>query len=183
MIFIYTDSPVWLVSDLLLVLRIKTIKKYIALNIVSPAIFGWLSVGCHSLHFYLLHPYPFSFILSLPLHYCIFIFTHWVEWQWNRRAGYWAIRFSVRSHRSLIRFALHCSLGSATHCSLRSRAPLRTFVCSFAHSLLSSWERGFCLWNECVDFMRFQPTVHCFLWQQPDLWDFNGSRRVIGQRD
>ena len=126
MIFIYTDSPVWLVSDLLLVLRIKTIKKYIALNIVSPAIFGWLSVGCHSLHFYLLHPYPFSFILSLPLHYCIFIFTHWVEWQWNRRAGYWAIRFSVRSHRSLIRLLRTARFGRALRC---------------AHSLPSSWDR------------------------------------------
>ena len=28
------------------------------------------------------------------------------------------------------------------------------------HLLGSSWERVFCPWNGCVDFVQFQPTVH-----------------------
>ena len=30
---------------------------------------------------------------------------------------------------------------------------------SLTHLLPSSWERGFCPWNEPVDFIQFQPTV------------------------
>ena len=51
----------------------------------------------------------------------------------------------------------------APHCSLRSRAPLRSFVRSLArsltHSLRSSWESDFCLWIECVNFIQFQPSA------------------------
>ena len=58
--------------------------------------------------------------------------AHWVERLRNRRVEYCAIRSSVCSHRSLI------------------------------HLLRSSWVRGFCLRNERVDFISFQPTVQCF---------------------
>ena len=46
----------------------------------------------------------------------------------------------------------------ALHCSLHSRAPLRSFVRSLTHSLRSSREIGFCLWNERVDFIV---STHC----------------------
>ena len=49
---------------------------------------------------------------------------------WNRRVEYWAIRSSVHS-----------------------------FARSLTHSLRSSWERGFCLLNERVDFISFETTV------------------------
>ena len=64
-----------------------------------------------------------------------------VEWQWNWRIEYWAIHSSAR-------------LFTRTAAAL-----IRSFACSPIHSLLSSWEKGFCLWFECVDFMQFQPTV------------------------
>ena len=49
----------------------------------------------------------------------------------------------------------------APHCSLRSRAPLRSFVRSLAHSLtpalMGKW--FFFLHNERVDFISFEPSV------------------------
>ena len=53
--------------------------------------------------------------------------ARWVKWLWNRRVEYWAICSSVCSHRSLIHL-----LRTAP---LRSRAPLRSFLRSLAHSL------------------------------------------------
>ena len=47
----------------------------------------------------------------------------------------------------------------APHCSLPSRAPLRSFIRSLAHSLPSSWEKYLCQEIERVDFIPFQPTV------------------------
>ena len=56
----------------------------------------------------------------------------------------------------------------APHFSLRSRAPLRSFVYSLAHLLPSSWEIDLCLLNERVDFMQLKPTV---LWHpQSPYW-------------
>ena len=61
------------------------------------------------------------------------------------------------------------SLAPLTH-SLRSaplasasRAPAcaHSLARSLTHLLPSSWESGFCLWNERVDFIQFQPTVLC----------------------
>ena len=48
----------------------------------------------------------------------------------------------------------------APHSSLRSRAPLRSFVRLLARSLRSSWEKGFCRSIECVDFISFKTNVH-----------------------
>ena len=73
----------------------------------------------------------------------------------------------MKSTRRVLGYLLLHSL--APHCSLRSRAPLRSFVRprtplhsfvrSLAHSLQSSWESDLCLWIECIDFMRFQTTA------------------------
>ena len=58
----------------------------------------------------------------------------------------------ARSHRSLIRLL-------RTACFARALCCAHSFARSLTRSLRSSWERGFCLWNECVNFIRFQPTV------------------------
>ena len=73
----------------------------------------------------------------------------------------------MKSTRRVLGYLLLHSL--APHCSLRSRAPLRSFVRprtplhsfvrSLAHSLQSTWESDLCLWIECINFMRFQPTA------------------------
>ena len=59
----------------------------------------------------------------------------WVEWLWNRRVEYWANRSSVRSHRLVIRL-LHNACFACFTCMLGCTH-------SLAHSLWSSWERGF----------------------------------------
>ena len=68
-----------------------------------------------------------------------------IEWLWDRRVEYWAIRSSARSSaRTAHSFALRCG---------------HSFARSLSHSRPSSWKRGLYLWNECVDFISFQPTV------------------------
>ena len=76
--------------------------------------------------------------------------AQWVEWLWNWRVEYWAIRPSVCSvARTAYSFACSALLALLT----RSAVLIR--------SLARSWERGFCLWHERVDFIQFQPTVPC----------------------
>ena len=51
--------------------------------------------------------------------------------------------------------ALHCLLCTAClACTLRCA---HSFARLLTHSLRSSWERGFCLLNERVDLIQFQP--------------------------
>ena len=73
------------------------------------------------------------------------------------------IRSLIRSHRSLIRLLRTASFARAL---CRAHSLARLLARSLTHSLPSSWESGFCLWNECINFIQFQPTVH---------WSLNSS--------
>ena len=69
-------------------------------------------------------------------------------WLWNRHTEFWAIC----SHRSLICF-LRTTL-------TRSAALMRSLALSLASELLGRLGWGLCLWNEFVNFIQFQLTVH-----------------------
>ena len=82
----------------------------------------------------------------------------WIDMVWNRRVEYWANRFSI------------CSFAHTTHsftCSallaLHALRCAHWFARSLTHTLRSSRESDLCLWIECVEFIRVQPTVHCAL--------------------
>ena len=96
-------------------------------------------------------------------YFCPIFNVSWitVEWLWNWRIEYWAIHSSARSFTS----TAHSLAFSAQLTSLaRSAALIHLFAHSPIRSLPSSWERGFYLWLECVDFMQFQTTVgHVFV--------------------
>ena len=80
--------------------------------------------------------------------------ARWVESLCDRRAYSWAIRSPVRSFAR----TAHSFAWSAL---LASFARYAALIFLLALSLRSSWKRGFCLRNERVDFIQFQPTVHC----------------------
>ena len=56
--------------------------------------------------------------------------AQWVEWLWNWPVEHWAIRSSA----CLFARTTHSFAYSAPHCSLHSRAVLRSFAHSLAHS-------------------------------------------------
>ena len=68
----------------------------------------------------------------------------------RRGLGHLLLRSLVRSHRSLIRLLLTARFARA-----------HSFARSLTHSLQSSWDCGFCLQNERVGFISFEPTVQC----------------------
>ena len=72
----------------------------------------------------------------------------------RRLLGYSLLRSLIRSHRSLIRL-----LRTARF----ARALARSFVCLLACSLAhgAHGKDFFFLWNKCIDFTSFQPTVPC----------------------
>ena len=87
----------------------------------------------------------FSFLLKAHTqfhvsHWMSMHSARWVKWLWNWRVENWAICSSAHS------------FGRALRCAR-----------SFARSLPSSWERGFYLRNERVDFISFEPTVDRFV--------------------
>ena len=69
----------------------------------------------------------------------------------RRVLGHSLLRSLLHSHRSPI-----CLLRTARFA--RALRFAHSFARSLTHSLRSSWERGFCLWNKRVDFIQFQPT-------------------------
>ena len=78
--------------------------------------------------------------------------VHWVEWLWNPRVEYWAIRSPVPSFaRTAHSFACSALLASLARPAALTR--------SLARSLRSSWERSFRQWIEYVNFMQIKPTV------------------------
>ena len=82
---------------------------------------------------------------SDTLNHWVKLSAQWAEWLWNRRVEHWAIRSSARSSaRTAHTFALRCG---------------HSFARSLSHSRPSSWKKGLYLWNKCVDFISFQPTV------------------------
>ena len=82
--------------------------------------------------------------------------TRTVSWNcmklMRRVLGHSLVRSLFSSHRPLICLLRIARFARVLRCA-HSLARLLT------HSLPSSWERGFCLWDECVDFKSFQPTV------------------------
>ena len=70
----------------------------------------------------------------------------------RRVLGHLLLRSFVESHHSLIRLLRTARFARALRCA-------HSFAHSLTRSLRSSWERGFCLWNERVDFIRFRTTV------------------------
>ena len=80
-------------------------------------------------------------------------------------------RSLVRSHRSLI-------------CLLRTASSVRALR-SFVRSLPSSWERGFSLWIERVDFVSFLPIVsarRCHICRSHLHWPLAWRRREVYRR-
>ena len=93
-------------------------------------------------------------------------------WAWWKKNGYGKIslhigwnyyEFDVLStgpfNRTLARSLSPLAHLLAPHCFVCLLAPLHSFNCSLAYLFPSSWERCFCLRNERVDFIQFQPTV------------------------
>ena len=82
--------------------------------------------------------------------------SRWAGWLGHRRVEYRANCSCVRLFaRKAYSFA-----GSPLLTLLpRTAALICSFACSLTHSLLSSWEKGFCPWNERVDFIYFHPIV------------------------
>ena len=76
-----------------------------------------------------------------------------IEWPWNQRMKYWAIRLSAR----LFTRITHSWAYSALLASLaRSVALIR----SHAHSLSPEvMGKRYLIWIDCVDLMQFQPTM------------------------
>ena len=70
----------------------------------------------------------------------------------RRVLGHSLLRSLVRSHRSLIRLLRTARFARALRCA-------HSLARSLTHSLRSSWGSGFCLQNERVDFISFEPTV------------------------
>ena len=70
----------------------------------------------------------------------------------RRVRGHSLLRSLVRSHRSLIRLLRTARFARALRCA-------HSFARSLTRSLRSSWERGFCLQNERLDFISFEPIV------------------------
>ena len=64
----------------------------------------------------------------------------------------------ISTHRVVSHLPLGRSLAHSFSCSAllaRSAGLIR----SLTHSLPISWERGSCLWNECINFIQCRPTV------------------------
>ena len=89
---------------------------------------------------------------------CTWTCAHWVEWRWNWRVEYWAIRSSVRSFAH----TAHSFACSALLASFARSAALIHSLAPLTRSLRSSWERDLCLWVKCVEFISFLPTVLLF---------------------
>ena len=62
----------------------------------------------------------------------------------------------ISTHRVVGHLLVLLVVHSLTH-SLASLARSVALIRSLTHSL--SWERGSSFWNECIDFIQFQPTV------------------------
>ena len=100
-------------------------------------------------------PNSFASDFSIPFVLCLCRNNaRWVEWQWNWRVEYWAIRSSI------------CSFTRTGHsfaCSalLAEVARFAAFIRSLARSLANfgAHGKGFCQWIERVDLLQFQPTV------------------------
>ena len=70
--------------------------------------------------------------------------------------GHLLLRSLVRTHRSLIRLLRTARFARALRCA-------HSLARSLTRSLRSSWECDLCLWNECVDFIQVETTVHSLL--------------------
>ena len=76
--------------------------------------------------------------------------AHWVESPWNRCIEYWTICSCA------CLFA--CTAHSFAHFSIPALlAQSAVLICSLTRLL----KRGFCLYNERMDFIQFQPIVRC----------------------
>ena len=70
----------------------------------------------------------------------------------RRELGHSLLRSLIRSHRSLIRLLRTARFARAFHYA-------HLLAHSLTPELMGKW---LCLWNERVDFIRFQPTIQCF---------------------